>query len=384
MIISNTNIFVYSTQFFNQFTGFPGFQGQRAGFFSQMHPIQQTFEDHFRCYPIRMMKEAGNKEISNYGGKIFLPQSTLHKLTMLNIRYPMLFKLSTTNTGKYTHSGVLEFTADEGRCYLPDWMMNTLDISAGTVIKVETTDLPQGNFVKLEPQSTDFLEISDPKAVLENALRNFTTLTVNDIIELNYNNHIYKIKILEVKPESKTGGICVIETDLVTDFATPVGYVEPDYEKLKEENTKKKIEQALSAPSLKGKGTMAKQINYGKLLKDVSNEETNKFKGGGTKLSGKKLQHKSENSIESKELDLSGPARPLELPEGYLFLGFPVTPYVDEFEAAENARKQASEVVFNGHGQSLRGTKKRKDKNKTHAPIKNKGRSPEAIIIDSD
>lgn len=353
-----------------------------------MVSIPQSFEDYFRCYPIRMMKDAANKEIANYGGKIFLPQSALHKLTMLNIRYPMLFKLSTTNTGKHTHSGVLEFTADEGRCYLPDWMMDTLDISAGTVIKIETTDLPQGSFVKLEPQSTDFLEISDPKAVLENALRNFTTLTIGDVVELDYNSHIYKIKILEVKPESPLGGICVIETDLVTDFAPPVGYVEPDYEKIKEENLKKRREQALSAPSLKGKGSMAKEINYGTLLKNVANEATEKFKGDGVKLSGRKVQSKpaEDTGKELEELDLSGPVRPLELPDGYLFFGFPTVAYVDEFDAAEKKQTEdkVSAVVFHGQGQSLRATKKRKDKNKTHAPSKNKVRSPEAIIIDSE
>ena len=309
---------------------------------------------------------------------------------MLNIRYPMLFKLSSTNTGKYTHSGVLEFTADEGRCYLPEWMMNTLEISAGAVIRIETTDLPQGNFVKLEPQSTDFLEISDPKAVLENALRNFTTLTVNDIIELNYNNHIYKIKILEIKPESSTHGICVIETDLVTDFATPVGYVEPDYEKLKEENAKRKIEEALNAPSLKGKGTMARQINYSSMLSNVTNEAINKFSGSGAKLSGKKIQEeiKPVEEVKSEEIDLSGPPKPLQLPEGYLFFGFPVVPYVDEFEEAERKQKEEEEgkkkIVFQGQGQNLRSTKKRKDKSKAHTPVKNKVRSPDAIIIDSD
>ena len=355
-----------------------------------MVQIPQTFEELFRCYPITMMKDASNKSISNYGGKIFLPQSALHKLTMLNIRYPMLFKLSSTNTGKYTHSGVLEFTADEGRCYLPEWMMNTLEISAGAVIRIETTDLPQGNFVKLEPQSTDFLEISDPKAVLENALRNFTTLTVNDIIELNYNNHIYKIKILEIKPESSTHGICVIETDLVTDFATPVGYVEPDYEKLKEENAKRKIEEALNAPSLKGKGTMARQINYSSMLSNVTNEAINKFSGSGAKLSGKKVQEeiKPVEEVKSGEIDLSGPPKPLQLPEGYLFFGFPVVPYVDEFEEAERKQKEEEEgkkkIVFQGQGQNLRSTKKRKDKSKAHTPVKNKVRSPDAIIIDSD
>jgi ubiquitin fusion degradation protein 1 len=357
-------------------------------FYQMMQP--QSFEDFFRCYPISMMIDSSSKSTSNYGGKIFLPQSALHKLTMLNIRYPMLFKLSTTNTGKFTHSGVLEFTADEGRCYLPEWMMDTLGIGAGTVIKIQTTDLPQGNFVKLEPQSTNFLEISDPKAVLENALRNFTTLTVGDIIELDYNSTVYKIKILEVKPESESGGICVIETDLVTDFAPPVGYVEPDYAKIKEENEKKKREEALAAPSLKGQGSMAKKINYGELLADVSSEAVNRFHGSGVKLSGKKIQEtkKTDDGLETKELDLSGPVRPLELPDGYLFFGFPVTPYVDEVEEAERQQQEAEEqnnkVFFPGQGQSLRASKKRKDKTKGHIPSKNKVRSPEAIMIDSD
>ncbi|ODQ46567.1 hypothetical protein PICMEDRAFT_42887 [Pichia membranifaciens NRRL Y-2026] len=371
------------------FGGFQGFSGQPNQFFPQMVPIPQSFEDFFRCYPISMMKDAGNKDVANYGGKIFLPQSALHKLTMLNIRYPMLFKISTTSTDKSTHSGVLEFTADEGRCYLPEWMMDTLKINAGTVVKIETADLPQGNFVKLEPQSTDFLEITDPKAVLENALRNFTTLTVGDVIELNYNSHIYQIKILEVKPESSSGGICVIETDLVTEFAPPVGYVEPDYEKLKEENEKKKREAAISAPSLKGKGSMARQINYGGLLQEAADEATIKFKGDGFKLSGKKsTKPKSDaEKNETEDLDLSGPVRPLELPEGYLFFGFPVTPYMDEFEAAEKEQQDQAkegEAVFYGEGHTLRANKKRKDKNKSHIPIKNKVRSPEAIIIDSD
>lgn len=351
-----------------------------------MMSIPQTFEDFFRCYPIKMMKDAGSKDTANYGGKIFLPPSALHKLTMLNIRYPMLFKISSKNTGKFTHSGVLEFTADEGRCYLPDWMMSTIGISAGHIVKIETTDLGQGTYVKLEPQSTDFLEISDPKAVLENALRNFTTLTVDDIIELNYNNHIYKIKILEVKPESNLGGICVIETDLVTEFAPPVGYVEPDYEKIKEENEKKKREQALSAPSLKGKGSMATQINYADMLKDTANEVFNKFQGGGSRLSGKKIQQQeTTQEVETKELDLSGPVRPLELPEGYYFFGFPVKPYVDEFKKAEEQEQSGeNKVVFEGQGQSLRSAKKRKDKSKAHTPSKNLARSPDAIVIDSD
>lgn len=35
---------------------------------------------------------------------------------------------------KVTHAGVLEFIADEGRCYLPEWTMRTLGLSNGDLI----------------------------------------------------------------------------------------------------------------------------------------------------------------------------------------------------------------------------------------------------------
>lgn len=51
-----------------------------------------------------------------------MPPSALDQLTRLNINYPMLFKLTNKNTGRVTHSGVLEFVADEGKVYLPYWV----------------------------------------------------------------------------------------------------------------------------------------------------------------------------------------------------------------------------------------------------------------------
>ncbi|KAF6012398.1 hypothetical protein HII12_002554 [Brettanomyces bruxellensis] len=355
------------------FTGFNDFvNGQQAGFFPNAIPIPQTFEDYFRCYPIADMSDASSKIEANYGGKVFLPQSALNKLTMLNIRYPMLFKLTSETSKKSTHSGVLEFTAEEGRCYMPQWMLDTLQCQPGTLVKIQTTDLPLGSFVKLEPQSVDFLEITDPKAVLENALRNFATLTVGDIIQLHYNNQIYKIKILEAKPDSESQGICVIETDLETDFAPPVGYVEPDYKKQKEENAKIRREKALDAPALRGEGSMAKQIHYDKLLR-ASEDNDIKFKGTGIKLSGKKVTKTSENKDADKsidKLDLSGSCKPLNLPDGYLFFGFPVVPYKDDVEEAEEKRKEKVDVSFKGEGHTLRHSKKRKDKRKSHLPKK--------------
>ncbi|ODV78960.1 UFD1-domain-containing protein [Suhomyces tanzawaensis NRRL Y-17324] len=337
-------------------------------------PINNKFEDYFRCYPVTMMPDNIRKDDANYGGKIFLPSSALNKLTMLHIRYPMLFELNNEAKGITTHSGVLEFVAEEGRAYIPQWMMSTLQLNPGGLLKIGNCDLPLGNFVKIEPQSVDFLDISDPKAVLENVLRKFSTLTVNDIIEINYNDSIYGIKVLEAKPDSLSKGICVVETDLETDFAPPVGYVEPEY-------TPKSSKPASSIDPSKynrgaGAATMAKSINYANLVAEASSEDG--FKGSGQKLSGKPTETVSKNySIE--DLDPNAPPTVLNLPENQLFFGFPVVPPVLE-ESSE--QKQTENNVFTGSGQSLRQSKKRKDTNTSHPSLKNHSRSPDYIEID--
>jgi ubiquitin fusion degradation protein 1 len=138
----------------------------------------------------------------------------------------MLFNVENVKEKTKTHCGVLEFIADEGVCYLPYWMMQNLRLVEGDVLRVKNARLPKGTFVKLQPQTSDFLNISNPKAVLETCLRNYTCLTVNDTFMIEYNNKRYFIDVIEAKPAD---GVCVVETDCEVDFAAPLDYVEPDY-----------------------------------------------------------------------------------------------------------------------------------------------------------
>ncbi|CAK0858484.1 unnamed protein product, partial [Prorocentrum cordatum] len=71
----------------------------------------------------------------------------------------------------------------------------------------------------------DFLDIHNPRAVLENSLRNFATLTVGDSIVINYNQKTYEIEVVECKP---TNAISIIEADVNVDFAPPKDYQEPE------------------------------------------------------------------------------------------------------------------------------------------------------------
>jgi ubiquitin fusion degradation protein 1 len=357
---------------------FSGF-GSGGGFFggsSFISSNNNTFEDYFRCYPVAMMPDGIRKDDANFGGKIFLPPSALNKLTMLHIRYPMLFELTNEEKSVKTHSGVLEFVAEEGRIYIPQWMMATLKVNPGQILKCSSSDLPLGNFVKIEPQSVDFLEISDPKAVLENVLRKFSALTVDDIIEINYNDTIYAIKVLEVKPNQASNGICVVETDLETDFAPPVGYVESEYQPTKTKSTNTPIDPSKFNKNA-GAGTMAKSINFAKIVAEGTTKQS--YKGSGQKLSGKPISD-SVKAYNLDDIDIDAPPVVLNLPENQLFFGFPIVLPTPEETDDESVSKTSN--AFTGTGQSLRQSKKRKDTNKTHPSLKNHSRSPEFIEID--
>ncbi|CAL8129562.1 unnamed protein product [Orchesella dallaii] len=178
------------------------------------------------------------QEVEN-GGKIFLPPSALEHLTRLNVVYPMLFKLTNVADNRYTHCGVLEFVADEGKMYIPYWMMRNLMIDEGAMIQVESATLPVASFSKFEPQSAEFLDITNPKAMLENALRNFACLTTGDMIAIRYNDRIYELRVLETRPGE---AVSIIECDMDVEFAKPIDYIEPDIRPKKEEEPEEEHE----------------------------------------------------------------------------------------------------------------------------------------------
>ncbi|KAK9358572.1 ubiquitin fusion degradation protein UFD1-domain-containing protein [Lipomyces starkeyi] len=314
--------------------------GGRAGY--GLYNPHQKFSEYFRCYPVVMMPGV-ERENLNYGGKIILPPSALNKLTRLNISYPMLFKLTNEELELKTHAGVLEFIAEEGRVYLPQWMMERLALQPGSLVVITSTNLPQGSFVKIEPQSPEFLDISDPKAVLENALRNFTTLTADDVFEIKYNNKVYRIRVLEIKPSSKTG-ISVVETDLEVDFAPPVGYVEPS---ARGTSTPRSIGSGSLVPTPDGH-SMASLINYKQLASASGSTASlpSPVAATGHRLSGRPVSSRtstpagqivvpslsdtlskgSEFAVSKSKSDVRAIPAPLRLPFGQLFFGYPVVP----------------------------------------------------------
>jgi ubiquitin fusion degradation protein 1 len=159
-------------------------------------------------------------------------------------------------------------------------MMQTLLLEPGDLLQTKSTDLPPGQFIKLQPQDTNFLDISDPKAVLETAFRNFSCLTQGDIFTFLYNETTYEIAVLEVKPQGEKKAVSVQETDIEVDFAPPVGYVEPSRTAASGTSTPRSI-----GTTMAGKGgTMHTEGNQLRCYRSFIRRRSNRSRKGFVQL----------------------------------------------------------------------------------------------------
>ncbi|PVU93779.1 hypothetical protein BB559_003165 [Furculomyces boomerangus] len=357
-----------------------GYSGFPFGFGRMRRVYRETFSAQYRAFPLSILT-GGSYTSANYGGKIFLPSSALDRLSRLNIEYPMLFSITNTTNNKKSNAGVLEFTAEEGHVYLPDWLMKSLGLRTRDFVTVTNVSLKLGTFVKIQPQSTDFLDISDHRAVLENALRNFSTLTEGDIFTISYNNKLYDILVLETKPSKE--GISIVETDLQVDFEAPPGYVEPSYTK-----------NATGGSSMGSAGNQKQALGSGQqsLGKSVGNSQdsfhsaymateiekiekeqreklmekthSSGYGTSGARLTGNKNSSKSyglesiENNMKLTDVEEKVPV-PLDLPIGQLYFGFKIK---NESSEKQNGEVDTKDKTFEGQGQSLRPQRKRGNK----------------------
>ncbi|KAG6160730.1 hypothetical protein E4U22_005035 [Claviceps purpurea] len=350
-------------------------------------PIIQRFDEYYRCYPVVMAPGSERPEL-NYGSKIILPPSALDKVSKLHVQWPLLMEMINGEKGRHSHAGVLEFIAEEGRAYIPQWMMVSLGMDVGDMIQIRTTSLELAKMVKLQPQSVNFLEISDPKAVLERAFRNFATLTKGDVFNFEYNDEIYDVAVLDVKPETDKMGVSMIETDVSVEFAPPVGYVEP--EKKSGTNTPGSTRNGVPAGGVvHGQGTMAQAIGFSSIAPSVTSTPTN-FLGEGQRLVKKGSKAPTPKPATPVPVEpaavksRTGAPAPLRLAPNKLFFGYEYKPLKTE---EDNEKKQeqngAKKQHFAGQGQSLRGTSKRKgEEDGTAKAPEKKGSSSDGHRLD--
>lgn len=263
-----------------------------------------------------------------------MPPSALDQLTRLNIQYPMLFKLTNKKTTRETHCGVLEFIADEGRIYVPYWMMRNLLLEEGSLVYLENISLPVATYAKFEPQSTEFLDITNPKAVLENALRIFACLTKGDMIAIKYNERIYELSVLETKPGN---AVSIIECDMNVEFAAPVGYKD-------------------ETDSMREKTAGEEEAMAVDVEKYIANNSFRAFTGQGNRLDGKKKNTES----------CPTPVQPHEITRGIPNYNYKkgkltfIRTVKSQADSGTSQSEQSDFEAFSGEGQSLRKKHTRK------------------------
>ncbi|ALC44132.1 Ufd1-like [Drosophila busckii] len=298
----------------------------------------RNFQATYKCFSVSMLPGNERSDVEK-GGKIIMPPSALDSLTRLNVEYPMLFKLVNKKKSRTSHAGVLEFVADEGKCYLPYWMMDNLLLEEGDILIIESVSLPVATFSKFQPHSTDFLDITNPKAVLENALRNFACLTKGDVIAIKYNKKVYELCVLETKPGN---AVSIIECDMNVEFEAPVGY--------KEHSDQQPAGQS---------GSQAAGGSDANAGGAVLEEVVETFKGSGVRLDGKKKKDSQmETPVLKKVLPRGVPDHDFQF--GLLRFDRSIKPISDRNQVNADAISEADSEAdsFHGTGFSMKKTRK--------------------------
>ena len=235
--------------------------------------------------------------------KFLLPPSALADISVKRVVYPLMFKLKTSD-GKNLHCGILEFTSVEGEIVMPEWMINQLNAKPGQPIFVQTIALPKGTFMKVKPRETAFTQLSNPRIVLEHALKQFSCISIGDIIIIEHCNRIYHLRIESLFSNSKPSfAISIIDTDLSVDFECP----DDMKEHIDNINTFKPIENfnfedlKFEEPLFKDKPIEEQSINLNK--NNLNNKYIKNFNSNvGKTISGKVINNTKEKNNEKKNI----------------------------------------------------------------------------------
>lgn len=160
-----------------------------------------------------------------YGNKILLPSSILPDLDIDN--GTVYFSVMNPRNCNEIFVGVHEYNDSPGICFLPHAMLERLNLNDGeaAIIK-QIKNVPLGAYIKIKPYEKAFIELTDPKAVLERYIsRNYPILSQGEVMIIDHADIQYHIEVVECKPE-KT--IQTTNCDINVDFEKPVDMVEEE------------------------------------------------------------------------------------------------------------------------------------------------------------
>ena len=215
--------------------------------------------------------------------------------------------------------------------------MEFLNIKEGGYVTITQKELVKGTFVRIQPHSKTFLDISNPQAVLEKHLRSFSAMTKGIVFAFKYNDTTFKFNVLEVKPAN---AVSIIETDINVDFAPPLDYVEPKpIIKSNNHQSSPKI-----VPTIEENLSDSDDVDS-----DASSEEDIFFPGSGLKISGKPVNKESSSQNQNKEEKKKKTS---------MILGSSNSNSKIKEENKNDEKNEPKFIAFSGEGYSLKKNKK--------------------------
>ena len=158
-----------------------------------------------------------------HSNKIFLPESMLYQYKQE--QFPLYFQLTHPEYGISCICAVEEFTGPPGCFVVPQRIMEHLLCTEGNNINIQLCHPLKGTYLKLKPRKTAFINLSNPKAILERFLsRDYPVISMGDTISINHLDTIYHIDVTECEPGNS---IDIVNTNINLDFDAPLDYVEP-------------------------------------------------------------------------------------------------------------------------------------------------------------
>jgi hypothetical protein len=173
----------------------------------------------------RLRQSSETPMVRNHGGLLLFRLTLIHYLLMLWLLTYQIFEISSATSGRRTFCGVLEFMAPDGTALLPKWMMEALNVNDFEPVQIRRVKLPKGTFAKLQPHSTNFHQIPNPKAMLEWRLRSYVAISKGDSITVYHNGKQYRFNVLQTKPGRAIG---ITDSDLSVEFAEALTEAAPD------------------------------------------------------------------------------------------------------------------------------------------------------------
>ena len=137
--------------------------------------------------------------------------------------------------------------------------------------------------MKLRPHETEFINLSNPKAILEKIMSlDYPVVSQGQTIELNYKDldRRYLIDIVETNPAEI---ISIVNTDINIDFDQPLDYVEPP--KPKYSPPQKPLSPISEIPSPgSGENKIISRQTQLKCMQNPTTKQFVPFSGQGNKL----------------------------------------------------------------------------------------------------